>query len=127
MVEGVQTGVNERKLCPICGEAGIMQVFRASGEPTPRYRVKCGGCWCMTDWENFTAQEAEKKWNQRAEHKPGRWIPGEYDGYADGNPVYDTAICSECFEEFDFEQAENQYNFCPNCGADMREEVKDGD
>lgn len=52
MVEGVQAGVNERKLCPICGETGIMQVFRASGEPTPRYRVKCGGCChkCIMIW-----------------------------------------------------------------------------
>ena len=45
---------------------------------------------------------------------------GEYDGYADGNPVYDMWYCSECgccFEEWDEEPT---YNFCPNCGADMR-------
>lgn len=46
---------------------------------------------------------------------------GEYDGYADGNPVYDMWYCSECgcfFEDWDEKPT---YNFCPNCGADMRE------
>lgn len=45
---------------------------------------------------------------------------GEYDGYADGNPVYDMWYCSECgccFEDWDEKPT---YNFCPNCGADMR-------
>lgn len=50
----------------------------------------------------------------------GRYI-GEYDGYADGSPVYDMWYCSECgcyFEEWDEKPT---YNYCPNCGADMRE------
>lgn len=50
----------------------------------------------------------------------GHYI-GEYDGYADGNPVYDMWYCSECgcfFEDWDEKPT---YNFCPNCGADMRE------
>ncbi len=49
---------------------------------------------------------------------------GEYDGYADGSPVYDMWYCSECgccFEDWDEKPT---YNFCPNCGADMREETK---
>lgn len=29
----------------------------------------------------------------------GRWIGLEYDGYADGSPVYDLWECSECGEE----------------------------
>ena len=48
----------------------------------------------------------------------GRYI-GEYDGYADGNPVYDMWYCSECgcyFEEWDEKPT---YNYCPNCGAKM--------
>lgn len=50
----------------------------------------------------------------------GRYI-GEYDGYADGNPVYDMWYCSECgcyFEEWDEKPT---YNYCPNCGARMME------
>lgn len=55
----------------------------------------------------------------------GHYI-GEYDGYADGNPVYDMWYCSECgcfFEDWDEKPT---YNFCPNCGADMREVTANG-
>ncbi len=40
------------------------------------------------------------------------------DGYADGYPVYDTAICPNCtrtFEVFD----EEHYNYCPTCGQHL--------
>ena len=50
---------------------------------------------------------------------------GDFDGYADGAPVYDIWSCSVCgcvFEDFDEKPA---YNFCPNCGADMREANND--
>lgn len=52
----------------------------------------------------------------------GHYI-GEYDGYADGNPVYDMWYCSECgcfFEDWDEKPT---YNFCPNCGARMDGDV----
>lgn len=49
----------------------------------------------------------------------GRWIGTEYDGYADGCPVYDTFECSECGWEHSGE-SDTLTNFCPNCGADMR-------
>ena len=52
------------------------------------------------------------------ERKKGRFIGTEYDGYADGNPVYYAWECSEC--GCVFEDEEPTYNFCPNCGADMR-------
>ena len=37
------------------------------------------------------------------------------DGYADGYPVYDIALCSNCeriFEVYD----EEHYKYCPSCG-----------
>jgi len=54
----------------------------------------------------------------------GEYI-GEYDGYADGNPVCDMwycSVCGCCFEDWDEKPT---YNFCPNCGAKMdgKEEV----
>lgn len=54
------------------------------------------------------------------ERKKGKYIGTEYDGYADGNPVYYEWKCSEC--GCIFEDEEPTYNFCPNCGADMRGE-----
>lgn len=52
------------------------------------------------------------------ERKEGSFIGTEYDGYADGEPVYYEWKCSEC--GCVFEDDEPTYNFCPNCGADMR-------
>lgn len=34
--------------------------------------------------------------------------------------------CSECGAMPNFDSTEPLYNFCPNCGADMREEKEDG-
>ena len=47
----------------------------------------------------------------------GRYIGTEYDGYADGCPVYYEWKCSVC--GCTFEDEEPNYNFCPNCGARM--------
>lgn len=47
-----------------------------------------------------------------------RWIPTEYDAYADGAPVWDKWECSECGHEHSGE--ENTLTaFCPDCGARM--------
>ena len=48
----------------------------------------------------------------------GRWIPLEYDGYADGYPVWDLWECSECGEEHKGDE-DTLTNYCPNCGAKM--------
>jgi len=50
----------------------------------------------------------------------GRWIPTEYDSYADGAPVWDKWECSECGHEHNGEE-DTLTAFCPDCGADMRE------
>ena len=47
----------------------------------------------------------------------GKFIGTEYDGYADGNPVYYEWKCSEC--GCVFEDDEPTYNYCPHCGARM--------
>ena len=48
----------------------------------------------------------------------GRWIPIEYDGYADGYPVWDLWECSECREEHSGDE-DTLTPYCPNCGARM--------
>lgn len=47
----------------------------------------------------------------------GKYIGTEYDGYADGCPVYYEWKCSEC--GCVFEEEEPTYNYCPHCGAKM--------
>jgi len=49
----------------------------------------------------------------------GYWH-GEGDGYADGELVCDMWQCSCCGEWFDEWDDKPTWNFCPNCGADMR-------
>lgn len=48
----------------------------------------------------------------------GRWVPLEYDSYADGNPVWDLWECSECGEEHSGDE-DTLTPYCPNCGAKM--------
>lgn len=52
----------------------------------------------------------------------GRWIGLEYDGYADGNPVYDLWGCSECGEEVRGEDVPVTHPWCHCCGARMDKE-----
>ena len=51
--------------------------------------------------------------------KTGRWIPTGYDGYADGNPVYDWWECSECGWEHTGDE-DTLTPYCPNCGTKMQ-------
>lgn len=50
----------------------------------------------------------------------GMFVGTEYDGFADGNPVYYEWKCSEC--GCVFEEEEPTYRYCPQCGARMDEE-----
>ena len=52
---------------------------------------------------------------------------GEGDGYANGELVYDVWKCSECGCVFEDEYEKPTYNYCPNCGADMRTKETDCD
>ena len=55
------------------------------------------------------------------ERKKGKW---EYPPTNGVRPFgFDTVYCTECgfFTVWD-----NNYNYCPNCGADMRKEKTDG-
>lgn len=49
----------------------------------------------------------------------GRWVGLEYDGYADGCPVYDLWECSECGEEVRGEDIPTTHPWCHGCGARM--------
>lgn len=49
------------------------------------------------------------------------WIGIEYDGYADGFPVYNRWECSECRCEMPGEDIPNEMTYCPCCGSKMEE------
>ncbi len=47
----------------------------------------------------------------------GKWIE-QSDNY--GDPYYECSVCEDAFITLEGTPKENHYNFCPNCGADMR-------
>ena len=53
--------------------------------------------------------------------RPTAHWQGEYDGYADGNPVYDVWNCSACGYCVDdgTDDPDMLPKYCPNCGARM--------
>lgn len=56
------------------------------------------------------------------EARHGRWIGIEYDGYADGYPVYDLWECFECGEEVRGDDVPSTHPWCHSCGARMDKE-----
>lgn len=73
------------------------------------------GCWIRYKmFENVI----EKQPTVDAEPvRHGKFVGTEYDGYADGYPVYYEWKCSQC--GCVFEDEEPTYKYCPNCGAKM--------
>ena len=59
--------MTELKLCPFCGGEAIMETFTTKAENVPRYRVRCCACFCQTDWDNFSVEDAKNVWNRRRE------------------------------------------------------------
>lgn len=57
----------ELKNCPFCGFDANIETVTTAAEKVPRYRIRCYKCWCMTDWDNWSPEEASEKWNRRAE------------------------------------------------------------
>lgn len=59
------------------------------------------------------------------EYARGKWIH-KLPEYAYGPDTYE---CSECMKVFYQEEADGRpyFNFCPNCGADMRKNIKHED
>ena len=53
--------------------------------------------------------------------RPTAYWRGDYDGYADGNPVYDVWHCDACDYCIDdgTDDPELLPKYCPNCGARM--------
>ncbi|MBP3699146.1 MAG: hypothetical protein J6J01_06685 [Oscillospiraceae bacterium] len=70
---------------------------------------------------DYVLRWLEEEFEVSGENEPvkhGRWIPLEYDGYADGSPVWDLWECSKCQEEHSGDE-DTLTPYCPNCGAKM--------
>ena len=60
-------------------------------------------------------QDAIKMLSAEPERKKGRWINHRCD---DGHNIADCSLCGNPIQWFD---PDSKPNFCPNCGADMRQ------
>lgn len=69
-----------------------------------------------SDGKVFTGHKDDANYSAE-ERKTGRWI--EQDDGWDGT-YYECSECKEAFTLIDGTPSDNLYNFCPNCGADMR-------
>lgn len=73
---------------------------------------------------NWTTLDVMEKIDKvpSAQPKKGKWHQRFY-------PQIEMMVCSECNNEFsyDAETGVRDYNFCPNCGADMRGENDETD
>lgn len=56
----------------------------------------------------------------RIANLPSAQQKGEWEICKDADGEY--GVCSECGQDADFSHYGVAYNFCPNCGADMRGE-----
>ena len=70
------------------------------------------GCWVRYRAIEQTVKDMP---TIEPERKKGKWHSRFY-------PKIEMYVCSECQHEYsyDTETGEREYNFCPNCGADMR-------
>lgn len=62
-----------------------------------------------------------KQWVEEiAKRTEPKMVIYESDGYADGGPVYDMAICPAC--DYRFEDYESAWGepFCPHCGQALK-------
>lgn len=74
---------------------------------------------CICGLMNEAADVIEELSAINGRKKIGEWF-GEADGYADGELVYDTWSCGCCGKYFPEWDEKPDWNYCPNCGADMR-------
>ena len=75
--------------------------------------------WDSGCWIRFKLFENVLKDMPEVEEKTGHWI--EQDGY-DGDTYYDCSECGESFCLIEGTPTDNLYNYCPNCGAEMKGE-----
>lgn len=100
----------------IVEECSIPCIECAYGELLKDGRVPC---IAAKGYERGFADGVEE--GKRLAIKHAHWTPTEYDGYADGNPVWDVYTCSACGDEH-YGDSDTLTDFCPCCGARMDEE-----
>ena len=108
MKDGHICGFHDAIVCAVHDLTGLLKKYHELEKEYAGLQVKA----YRERMENMPQLE------QPPEQKHGRWEGGQYDGYADDAPVYDSYYCSECGEEI-WQDTIPDFRFCPHCGACM--------
>ena len=113
------------KPCPFCDSDNVeilpyVDSFTKNG-------IRCLNCECVTTFKDckHTDNELAQLWNKRANEKHGKWIGYTRSAYLNILDKNDNPIERECkYYRCDKCRFGLVYksNYCPNCGAKMKEE-----
>ena len=81
---------------------------------------KCGKCDLMMPTKEPILEAYKMAIEALSEPKQGEWI--EEDMF-DGDVAYRCSACNELFCIIEGTPKDNEYNYCPNCGARMENKV----
>lgn len=110
--------MTEIKRCRCGGEAFIHMI---GNERIIGYLIRCNDCGTRTIIMD-TESEAVSAWNKAMSAKDIN-VPGK-GKWLDGNGTDSFIHCSVCGHEayWDTDYGQQEFDFCPYCGADMRGE-----
>lgn len=99
------------KPCPFCGNKTSVHAYTYKDAVYRQYAVKCNKCGARI--MGASTELAIDKWNRRAERKKGKWTGDCCSCCGVSKYNYIKMVDDECGPF-------GTWNFCPNCGADMR-------
>lgn len=102
--------------CPTAGER-----CRYTSSENPRNC--CCSDWWQEEYKGYFRHHNGLR-QEPAIQVHAAWCGVSYNSFADGNPIYEEWRCSNCGAEFEAEDLD--WKFCPQCGAKMDRENKDG-
>ncbi len=117
--------IEKLKPCPFCGGEAKIVHHKFFSEVVRHwedggYSIECKNCHASGYQLWSCEKQASKAWNRRVsfnERIKGEWI---LEREPDGTPY--CFHCSVCDKDFHHIGIKTAYDFCPNCGADMRKE-----
>ena len=105
------------KPCPFCGSEAEMIFWETMKDA----RVRCKECDASTH-DYRTPEEAIDAWNKRASSPIyGQWILYEDE---DTN-AWECSACHEVQQLMNGTPFENNWHYCPSCGAKMEKELRE--
>ena len=113
------------KLPSACNETNKQELIRTMNagiiatntEDVYSCGMRNGIRWCRALLEDDPPKFEDASQYAEPKQKKGRWI--EKDDCWDGI-YYECSVCKDSFTLIDGNPPDNNYNFCPNCGCDMR-------